>query len=130
METSPSDSSTPSKLPTLDYRGVDSTPRNPRPISAGQISAWVSGIGFALLACTSAIWFVPRAWWSGLVPVLVALTILFWLIGRVMSIGGKYEAPEARSHERLGCSMAIWLLLGIVALGIVGFVGTYFVRIW
>jgi hypothetical protein len=115
----------PFQPPMLDYRSVDSQPvkirRGWRQKSAGEIAARISGFGLFLLACVLVL--IPIGGYAGPIAMLLILvTIAVSVIGGIISVIAVFEAREVRSHVRLGCSMALALLVCIIGLMVVGFV--------
>jgi hypothetical protein len=117
-----------SKPPVVDYRGADALPPRepPRPWmkkSAGEVAARISGFGLCCLGGAAVL--LPIGPWVGILvlilfPILFVLAGLAFFLGSIISVIGVFEAPEVRSHVGLGCSMALALLFGFVALWVLG----------
>jgi hypothetical protein len=126
METSPSDSSTPSEPPILDYRGATPPPppAEARPWgqkSAGEAAARIAGFGLCCLVCGAVVAFaVPAIDVVGGALMIVAAAALFY--AAVIGFLGLFESREVRSHTALGCLMTIGLAIGFFVVAAVGFI--------
>ena len=116
----------PVKPPIVDYEGpAPLSTRGPLTPwwkkSGGQVAASVCGFGLLCIIVNIGMAFMGGP--SGFVgDALVVVAVFAFIVGSIFSVAAIFEAEEIRSHVRLGCSMAIALLCGFVALWIVGLI--------